>query len=128
PTYTSLVSAEASSNIAHLEDVRFGHQCNNPKDIDDLYRRSRSEGFGTNTQERILLGNYMLSTLGYEKYYVKAQKVRRLITQAFDQALQEVDVIAGPTTPTVAFPFADHEGPVAMNFSVTYTLAAIPAP
>jgi len=124
PTYTALVAAEATSNLARLDGVRFGHQCNNPKDIDDLYRRSRSEGFGKNTQERILLGNYMLSTLGYEKYYVKAQKVRRLITQAFDQALQEVDVIAGPTTPTVAFPFADKEGPVAMNLSDTYTIGA----
>src|SRR5699024_1064767 len=124
PTYTALVAAEATSNLARLDGVRFGHQCNNPKDIDDLYRRSRSEGFGKNTQERILLGNYMLSTLGYEKYYVKAQKVRRLITQAFDQALQEVDVIAGPTTPTVAFPFADKEGPVAMNLSDTYAIGA----
>lgn len=124
PTYTALVAAEATSNLARLDGVRFGHQCSSPKDIEDLYRRSRSEGFGKNVQERILLGNYMLSTQGYEKYYVKAQQVRRLIVEAFNQALTEVDVIAGPTTPTVAFPFADKEGPVAMNLSDTYTIGA----
>src|SRR5699024_3349023 len=95
-----------------------------PKDIEDLYRRSRSEGFGLNVQERILLGNFMLSTKGYDKYYVQAQKVRRMIADAFNNALNDVDVIFGPTTPTTAFPFADKEGPVAMNLSDTYTIGA----
>ncbi|HLR16811.1 MAG TPA: Asp-tRNA(Asn)/Glu-tRNA(Gln) amidotransferase subunit GatA [Alcanivoracaceae bacterium] len=124
PTYTALVAAEAASNLARLDGVRFGHQCDNPKDIEDLYRRSRSEGFGLNVQERILLGNFMLSTKGYDKYYVQAQKVRRMIADAFNNALNDVDVIFGPTTPTTAFPFADKEGPVAMNLSDTYTIGA----
>src|SRR5699024_6809433 len=124
PTYTALVAAEAASNLARLDGVRFGHQCDNPKDIEDLYRRSRSEGFGLNVQERILLGNFMLSTKGYDKYYVQAQKVRRMIADAFNYALNDVDVIFGPTTPTPAFPLADKEGPVAMNLSDTYTIGA----
>lgn len=123
PTYTAITAAEAASNLSRLDGVRFGHQCDSPKDIEDLYRRSRSEGFGKNAQERILLGNYMLSSKGYDRY-VKAQKVRRMIAEAFDAALKDVDVIAGPTTPTTAFAFADKNGPVAMNLSDTYTIGA----
>lgn len=124
PTYTALVAAEASSNLSRYDGIRFGHQCANPKDIDDLLSRSRSEGFGNNVKERILLGNYLLSAENYQGYYVKAQQVRRLISQALTQALTEVDVIAGPTTPDVAFGFNDKQDPVSMNLSDSFTIGA----
>lgn len=124
PTYTALVAAEACSNLSRFDGVRFGHQCDNPKDIEDLFTRSRSEGFGANVKERILLGNSMLSVENYQRYYVKAQQVRRLISQALTEALQEVDLIAGPTTPDVAFGFDDKQDPVSMNLSDTFTIGA----
>lgn len=124
PTYATLVAAEACSNLARFDGVRFGYQCENPKDIEDLFTRSRSEGFGANVKERILLGNHVLSAENYHTYYVKAQQVRRLISQALRQALKEVDVIAGPTTPDVAFGFEDKQDPVSMNLSDTFTIGA----
>lgn len=124
PTYTALVAAEASSNLSRFDGVRFGYQCDNPSDIEDLFTRSRSEGFGANVKERILLGNHMLSADNYQRYYVKAQQVRRLISQELTAALEQVDVIAGPTTPDVAFSMDDKQDPVSMNLSDTFTIGA----
>lgn len=124
PTYTALVAAEASSNLSRYDGIRFGYQCDNPKDVADLYQRSRGEGFGHHVKERILLGNHMLSAKNYQPLYVQAQKTRRLITDEFNQALADVDVIIGPTTPDVAFPFAHKADPATMVLSDMYTIGA----
>ena len=102
PTYYLLAPAEASSNLSRYDGVRYGYRCDNPADLTDLYQRSRSEGFGDEVQRRILIGTYALSAGYYDAYYVKAQKVRRLIQQDFLKAFAQVDVIAGPTTPETA--------------------------
>ena len=101
-TYYMLAPAEASSNLSRFDGVRFGYRCENPKDLIDLYTRSRSEGFGPEVQRRILTGTYALSAGYFDAYYTKAQKVRRLIVKDFDDAFANCDVIASPTAPTAA--------------------------
>ena len=103
PAYYVVAMAECSSNLSRMDGVRFGHRCENAKDLEDLYKRSRAEGFGEEVKRRILIGAYTLSAGYYDAFYLKAQKLRRLISQDFAQAFSQVDLIAGPTTPDVAF-------------------------
>ncbi len=132
PSYYVIAPSEASSNLSRFDGVRFGHRCDNPKDLLDMYMRSRSEGFGTEVQKRIMVGTYALSEGYYDAYYLKAQKIRRLIKQDFVNALNEVDVIMGPVAPTTAFGLGSKTSdPVAMYLEDIYTLsvnlAGIPA-
>lgn len=123
PCYYVIAMSEASSNLARYDGVRFGHRCKEPKDLHDLYRRSRAEGFGTEVKRRILIGTFALSAGFYDAYYLKAQKVRRLIADDFRAAFRECDVIAGPVTPTVAFEIGSHSGdPLQMYLEDMYTL------
>ncbi len=101
--YYVIAPAEASSNLARFDGVRYGHRCDNPKNLTDFYKRNRSEGFGSEVQRRILIGTYVLSAGYYDAYYLKAQKIRRLISQDFQNAFEEVDVLLSPTSPTTAF-------------------------
>ncbi|MEM6546092.1 MAG: Asp-tRNA(Asn)/Glu-tRNA(Gln) amidotransferase subunit GatA, partial [Pseudomonadota bacterium] len=101
PAYYVIAPAEASTNLARYDGVRYGHRCENPRDLEDLYTRSREEGFGNEVQQRILVGTYALSSGYYDAYYKKAQQVRRLIADDFAKAFEQVDVIAGPTTPSI---------------------------
>jgi aspartyl-tRNA(Asn)/glutamyl-tRNA(Gln) amidotransferase subunit A len=104
--------------------VRFGYRCENPADLSDLYTRSRGEGFGKEVKRRILMGTYALSAGYYDAYYLKAQKVRRLISEDFKQAFQDVDIIFSPVTPTPAFPIgAKIANPVEMYLADIYTIA-----
>ena len=103
PAYYVIAPAEASSNLARFDGVRYGHRCENSRDLADLYKRSRAEGFGHEVQRRILIGTYALSAGYYDAYYLRAQQVRRLIADDFARAFLTVDVLAGPTSPTVAF-------------------------
>jgi aspartyl-tRNA(Asn)/glutamyl-tRNA(Gln) amidotransferase subunit A len=123
-TYYVIAPAEASANLARYDGVRFGHRCDDPQDLEDLYLRSRSEGFGEEVQRRILVGTYALSAGFYDAYFNKAQQVRRVITEDFHKAFEQVDVIAGPSAPGVAFPFgAKQQDPIAMYMEDIYTLA-----
>ncbi|RSN74895.1 Asp-tRNA(Asn)/Glu-tRNA(Gln) amidotransferase subunit GatA [Acinetobacter haemolyticus] len=123
PTYYLIAPAEASSNLSRYDGVRYGYRCENPKDILDLYKRSRSEGFGAEVQRRILIGTYALSAGYYDAYYVKAQKVRRLIQQDFLKAFENVDVIAAPSAPTTAYKIGANLSPTEMYLGDIYTLA-----
>ena len=123
PTYYLIAPAEASSNLSRYDGVRYGYRCDNPKDILDLYKRSRSEGFGAEVQRRILIGTYALSAGYYDAYYVKAQKVRRLIQQDFLKAFENVDVIAAPSAPTTAYKIGANLSPTEMYLGDIYTLA-----
>ena len=132
PSYYVIAPSEASSNLSRFDGVRFGHRCDNPKDLLDMYMRTRAEGFGTEVQKRIMVGTYALSEGYYDAYYVKAQKIRRLIKNDFVKALEEVDVIMGPVAPTTAFDLdIKTSDPVAMYLEDIYTLsvnlAGIPA-
>ncbi len=132
PTYYVVAMAECSSNLSRFDGVRFGHRCDNPIDLEDLYKRSRAEGFGDEVKRRIMIGAYTLSAGYYDAFYLKAQKLRRLISQDFTQAFDEVDLIAGPTTPDVAFKIGDKtDDPVSMYLQDIYTisvnLAGLPA-
>lgn len=125
PAYYVVAPAEASSNLARYDGVRFGHRCDEPRDLEDLYRRSRAEGFGPEVQRRILIGTYVLSAGYFDAYYLRAQKVRQLISNDFQAAFREVDVIVGPTTPEVAFPLGQKtDDPVSMYLNDIYTTAA----
>ncbi len=125
PVYYVIAPAEASSNLSRFDGVRFGYRCENPVDIEDLYKRSRGEGFGAEVKRRIMIGTYALSAGYYEAYYLKAQKTRRLIREDFVRAFDEVNVIMGPTSPTVAFNFGERiDDPVQMYLSDVYTIAA----
>jgi aspartyl-tRNA(Asn)/glutamyl-tRNA(Gln) amidotransferase subunit A len=105
--------------------VRFGHRCENPKDLLDLYKRSRGEGFGAEVKRRIMIGTYVLSAGYFDAYYLKAQKVRRLITDDFRAAFEQVDLVIGPTTPTPAFDIgAKINDPVTMYLNDIYTIGA----
>ena len=131
PVYYVIASAEASTNLARYDGVRYGHRCRNPQDIEDLYRRSRREGFGAEVIRRILTGTYALSVGYYDAYYKKAQRIRRLIRDEFLAAFAHVDAILAPTTPNVAFPIGDlMADPVAMYrqdiFTIPASLAGIP--
>ncbi len=124
PAYYVIAPAECSANLSRFDGVRYGHRCENPKDLEDLYMRSRSEGFGDEVKRRILVGTYALSAGYYDAYYSKAQKVRRLIKDDFVQAFKSVDVILGPTSPSPAFQFgAKGNDPVAMYLEDIYTIA-----
>jgi aspartyl-tRNA(Asn)/glutamyl-tRNA(Gln) amidotransferase subunit A len=125
PAYYVVAPAEASSNLARYDGVRFGHRCESPRDLMDLYRRSRGEGFGAEVKRRIMTGTYVLSAGYYDAYYLKAQKVRQLINADFMRAFKEVDVLMGPTTPTPAFAIgAKTSDPVTMYLNDIYTIGA----
>jgi aspartyl-tRNA(Asn)/glutamyl-tRNA(Gln) amidotransferase subunit A len=125
PTYYVVAPAECSSNLARFDGVRFGHRCENPKDLADLYKRSRAEGFGAEVKRRIMTGTYVLSAGYYDAYYIKAQKVRALINNDFMRAFAEVDLLLGPTTPTAAFPLGDKTSdPITMYLNDIYTIGA----
>ncbi|MDT8383810.1 MAG: Asp-tRNA(Asn)/Glu-tRNA(Gln) amidotransferase subunit GatA [Gammaproteobacteria bacterium] len=124
PTYYVVAPAECSSNLSRFDGVRFGHRCDNPRDLEDLYKRSRGEGFGPEVKRRIMIGTYALSAGYYDAYYLKAQKLRQLISNDFKQAFEKVDVIMGPTSPDVAFRLgAKASDPVSMYLSDIYTIA-----
>ena len=125
PAYYVIAPAEASSNLSRFDGVRFGHRCENPKDLTDLYTRSRGEGFGIEVQRRILVGAYALSAGYYDAYYLQAQKIRRLIKNDFMAAFNDVDVILGPTTPNPAWKIgAKNADPVAEYLEDVYTITA----
>jgi aspartyl-tRNA(Asn)/glutamyl-tRNA(Gln) amidotransferase subunit A len=131
PTYYVVAPAECSSNLSRMDGVRFGHRAEDPKDLMDLYTRSRGEGFGEEVKRRIMIGTYALSAGYYDAYYLKAQQCRRLIRDDFLKAFEEVDVIMGPSAPTPAFRFGEKtDDPVAMYMEDIYTinvnLAGIP--
>ena len=96
PTYYVVAPAECSSNLSRFDGVRYGHRCENPKDLQDLYERSRGEGFGAEVKRRIMTGTYVLSAGYYDAYYLKAQHVRALINDDFARAFEKVDVLIGP--------------------------------
>ena len=125
PTYYVVAPAECSSNLSRFDGVRFGHRCENPRDLLDLYKRSRGEGFGAEVKRRIMTGTYVLSAGYYDAYYLKAQKVRRLIADDFERAFKDVDVLMGPTSPTPAFDLgAKVDDPVTMYLNDIYTIGA----
>jgi aspartyl-tRNA(Asn)/glutamyl-tRNA(Gln) amidotransferase subunit A len=132
PTYYIIAPAEASSNLARYDGVRFGYRCENPEDLKDLYFRTRAEGFGGEVKRRIMLGTYVLSSGYYDAYYLKAQKVRRLIADDFKAAFAKVDLLLAPTTPDTAFKLgAKTDDPVQMYlsdiFTINVNLAGLPA-
>jgi aspartyl-tRNA(Asn)/glutamyl-tRNA(Gln) amidotransferase subunit A len=132
PAYYIIAGAEASTNLSRYDGVRFGHRCENPESLDDLYQRSRSEGFGAEVKRRILTGTYALSVGYFDAYYLKAQKLRRLIQEDFLTAFADVDLILAPTAPDVAFRQGEMtEDPVAMYqqdiFTIPASLAGLPA-
>lgn len=125
PTYYVVAPAECSSNLARFDGVRYGYRCDSPRDLLDLYRRSRGEGFGAEVKRRIMTGTYVLSAGYYDAYYLKAQRVRALISADFERAFHEVDVLIGPTTPTPAFELgAKTSDPVTMYLNDIYTIGA----
>ena len=125
PTYYVVAPAECSSNLSRFDGVRFGHRCKDPKDLMDLYRRTRGEGFGAEVKRRIMTGTYVLSAGYYDAYYLKAQKVRSLINHDFRRAFEKVDVLMGPTAPTPAFPIgAKTDDPILMYLNDIYTIGA----
>ncbi|MEC8859806.1 MAG: Asp-tRNA(Asn)/Glu-tRNA(Gln) amidotransferase subunit GatA [Pseudomonadota bacterium] len=124
PAYYVVAPAEASANLSRYDGVRFGHRAENPANLEDLYKRSRSEGFGDEVKRRIMVGTYALSAGYYDAYYKKAQKIRRLIKQDFDEAFKSVDVILGPTSPHTAFKLGEKNAdPVTMYLEDIYTIA-----
>lgn len=125
PCYYVIAPAEASSNLARFDGVRYGHRAKDYQDLDELYCRSRTEGFGPEVQRRIMIGTYALSAGYYDAYYLKAQKLRRLIVNDFEQAFTHCDLIAGPTAPTTAFGIgAKTQDPLSMYLNDIYTNAA----
>lgn len=132
PTYYVIAPAEASSNLSRYDGARYGYRCEAPVDLLDMYKRSRSEGFGDEVKRRILVGTYVLSHGYYDAYYLKAQKVRRLIRDDFDRAFEKVDLILGPTSPETAFNLGEKkDDPVTMYmadvFTIAVNLAGLPA-
>jgi len=124
PAYYVIAPAEASANLSRFDGVRYGYRCDEPKDLQDMYCRTRGEGFGEEVQRRILIGTYCLSAGYYDAYYGKAQQVRQLIQQDFTRAFAQVDVIMGPTCPSPAFKFGSKgDDPVAMYLEDIYTIA-----
>ncbi len=125
PTYYVVAPAECSSNLSRFDGVRFGHRAENAEDLEDLYCRSRGEGFGDEVKRRIMTGTYVLSAGYYDAYYLKAQQVRQLIADDFKQAFADVDLIAGPTTPSPAFKLGDKvDDPIQMYLNDIYTIGA----
>lgn len=132
PAYHIITPAECSANLARYDGIRFGYRCHNPKDLKDLYERSRSEGFGDEVKHRIMIGVYVLSSGYYDAYYLKAQKIRRLIQRDFETAFKQVDVLLSPTSPTTAFKMGSKmDDRVSMYladiFTVPSDLAGVPA-
>jgi len=124
PAYYVVAPAECSSNLSRFDGVRFGHRCDNPKDLTDLYERSRSEGFGSEVKRRIMIGAYALSAGFYDAYYIKAQKIRQLIANDFAEAFKQCDVIVSPTAPDTAFKLGEKtDDPVSMYLQDIYTIA-----
>ncbi|MGM8931339.1 Asp-tRNA(Asn)/Glu-tRNA(Gln) amidotransferase subunit GatA [Salinicola halophyticus] len=123
PAYYVIAPAEASSNLSRYDGVRFGHRCENPVDLEDLYKRSRAEGFGDEVKRRILIGTHTLSEGFFDAYYRKAQQIRRLIRQDFLDAFEKVDVLMGPAAPTPAFDLGAKKDPVSMYLQDVYTIA-----
>lgn len=122
-SYYVIAPAECSSNLSRFDGVRYGYRCENPHDLNDLYMRSRAEGFGAEVKRRIMVGTYVLSSGYYDAYYRKAQQLRRLISNDFVQAFKQVDVIMSPTAPEVAFKLGEKsQDPVSMYLSDIYTL------
>ena len=125
PTYYIIATAEASSNLARFDGVRYGYRVAGAKTLADVYRRSRDQGFGAEVKRRIMLGTYALSAGYYDAYYLKAQRVRSLITKDFDDAFAKVDAIVTPTCPTAAFKLGDKvDDPLAMYLADIYTVTA----
>ncbi|WP_432697941.1 Asp-tRNA(Asn)/Glu-tRNA(Gln) amidotransferase subunit GatA [Marinobacterium sp. YM272] len=124
PAYYIIAPAEASSNLSRFDGVRYGYRCEDPKDLEDMYKRSRGEGFGDEVKRRIMVGTYALCAGYYDAYYNKAQQIRRLIQQDFAKVLEEVDVIMAPTTPHPAFKIGEKSNdPVSMYMEDIYTLS-----
>jgi len=124
PAYYVVAPAECSSNLSRFDGVRYGYRCETPRNLEDLYKRSRGEGFGAEVKRRIMIGTYALSAGYYDAYYLKAQKVRRLIADDFRRAFASVDVIMGPTSPTTAFRLGEKTNdPVSMYLSDIDTIA-----
>ena len=124
PVYYVVAPAECSSNLSRFDGVRFGHRCDNPSDLEDLYKRSRSEGFGAEVKRRIMIGTYALSAGYYDAYYLQAQKVRHLISDDFKTAFDQVDVLLGPSSPDTAFKLGEKaDDPINMYLSDIYTIA-----
>lgn len=131
-TYYLLSSSEASANLSRFDGVRYGHRTDNAKNLIDLYKQTRSEGFGEEVKRRIMLGTFALSSGYYDAYYIKAQKVRTLIKQDFEQVFEKYDVIIGPTTPTPAFKIGENtKDPLTMYandiLTIPMNLAGVPA-
>ncbi len=125
PTYYLIATAEASANLARFDGVRYGHRARGVKTLQEMYRRSRDEGFGAEVKRRIMLGTYALSAGYYDAYYLKAQKVRTLLTRDFDEAFRKVDAIVTPTSPTAAFRLGEKSNdPLAMYLADIYTVTA----
>ena len=124
PAYYVIAPAECSSNLARYDGVRYGYRCADPLNLEDLYKRTRSEGFGNEVKRRIMIGTYALSAGYYDAYYLKAQKIRRLIRDDFVKAFKEVDVIMSPTAPSTAFKFGEKTSdPISMYLSDIYTIS-----
>ncbi|WP_144375432.1 Asp-tRNA(Asn)/Glu-tRNA(Gln) amidotransferase subunit GatA [Thiolapillus brandeum] len=122
--YYVVAPAECSSNLSRFDGVRFGHRCENPRDLEDLYKRSRAEGFGSEVKRRIMIGAYALSAGYYDAYYLKAQQVRQVIADDFRKAFENVDVLLGPASPETAFRLGEKsDDPVSMYLSDIYTIA-----
>jgi aspartyl-tRNA(Asn)/glutamyl-tRNA(Gln) amidotransferase subunit A len=125
PAYYLVATAEASSNLARFDGVRYGHRAKGVRSLSDMYRRSRDEGFGPEVKRRIMLGTYALSAGYYDAYYLKAQRVRTLLTNDFIEAFKKVDAIVGPTCPTPAFKLGEKvDDPLAMYLADIYTVTA----
>jgi aspartyl-tRNA(Asn)/glutamyl-tRNA(Gln) amidotransferase subunit A len=125
PVYYVIAPAEASSNLSRFDGVRYGHRATQYTDLNDMYKKSRSEGFGDEATRRIMIGTYVLSHGYYDAYYLKAQKIRRLIAQDFQKAFSQCDIIAGPVSPTVAWKLGENKAdPVANYLADIFTLPA----
>ncbi|HYR25592.1 MAG TPA: Asp-tRNA(Asn)/Glu-tRNA(Gln) amidotransferase subunit GatA [Aquabacterium sp.] len=124
PVYYIIAPAEASSNLSRYDGVKFGHRAQKYSDLNDMYRKTRAEGFGPEVKRRIMIGTYVLSHGYYDAYYLQAQKLRRMIADDFQSAFQVCDVIAGPVSPTVARPIGSQTDPVAEYLADIFTLPA----
>jgi aspartyl-tRNA(Asn)/glutamyl-tRNA(Gln) amidotransferase subunit A len=125
PVYYVIAPAEASSNLSRYDGVRYGHRAQNYTDLEDMYKKTRAEGFGDEVKRRIMIGTYVLSHGYYDAYYLKAQKIRRLIAEDFQKAFQVCDVIAGPVSPTVAWKIGEKsDDPLAAYLADIYTLSS----
>jgi aspartyl-tRNA(Asn)/glutamyl-tRNA(Gln) amidotransferase subunit A len=125
PTYYVIATAEASANLARFDGVRYGHRAQGVRTLSEMYRRTRDEGFGAEVKRRIMLGTYALSAGYYDAYYLKAQRVRTLLTRDFEEAFKKVDAIVAPTSPTAAFKLGEKvDDPLAMYLADIYTVTA----